>query len=209
MEHLVQLFRALANRRRIEILRLLCVLGELKVSAIAEAASLGLTIVSGHLKVLAAAGIVWRRRSGRAVYYRLAGSAADGVTATALSVLRDTFRTVGQREPRRVAHADRAESTTRSDAALFASFTAFTHPRRLQILRHLAREGARGVRQMCGALAMSPPACLRHLDKLGRRAFVRRRAAGRDVAYMQAAGRGPVARSLLRAVLEAVGAAPE
>ena len=46
MEHLVQLFRALANRRRIEILRLLCVLGELKVSAIAEAASLCLTIVS-------------------------------------------------------------------------------------------------------------------------------------------------------------------
>ena len=28
MEHLVQLFRALANRRRIVILRLLCVLGE-------------------------------------------------------------------------------------------------------------------------------------------------------------------------------------
>jgi len=205
MEHVVQLFRALANRRRIAILRLLCVLGELKVSAIAEAASLGLTIVSGHLKLLVAAGILWRRRSGRAVYYRLAGSAADGVTATALSVLRDTFRALGSREPRRVARADRAESRTRSDVALFASFTAFTHPRRLQILRHLAREGARGIPEMCAALAMSPPACLRHLDKLARRGFIRRRAVGRSVAYEQTRGHGSVARSLLGAVLEAVG----
>ena len=65
MEFLVRLFRALANRRRIAVLRLLCVLGETHVSEIAEATSLGMTIVSGHLALLAGVGLLWRRRSGR------------------------------------------------------------------------------------------------------------------------------------------------
>lgn len=55
MEFIVQLFRALANRERIKVLRLLAVFREMRVSAIARATRVRLSAISGHLKVLSAA----------------------------------------------------------------------------------------------------------------------------------------------------------
>ncbi len=204
MEFLVQLFRALANRSRIRMLRLLAVLSEVNVSGLARATTLEISLVSSHLKILAAAGLVWRRRSGRVVWYRLAEHAGNPVTATTLGLLTRVFRHVPHTNPKQVAAGDQADSAVRSDAALFASFTAFTHPRRLQIIRHLAREGAASPRELSAHLSMSRNACARHLDKLQRRGVVRQTGSRRRPAYALTNGRGHVLRAVLRAVRDFV-----
>ena len=202
MEFIVQLFRALANHTRIRVLRLLAVLGEMTVSQLAEAVALESSLVSGHLRVLAAAGLVWRRRSGRAVAYRLAERAGNPVTAAALEVLQQVFRAIRATDPKRIALADQTGSPTSSDAALFACFTAFTHPRRLQILRHLAHHGAASPAELATCLSMSMCACLRHLAKLERRGVLRRRTRRRRTRCSLAQGSGAVHRTLVTAVRE-------
>lgn len=172
MEFIVQLFRALANHERIKILRLLAVLGEMTVSDIAEALELALPLVSGHLKVLSAAGLVWRRRSGRSVAYRLAERAGNTVTMTALRTLLEAFRGIAKDKPRTVATADQVDSAVTSDAALFACFTAFTHPRRLQIIGALSRQKAASAVELSASLSMSRRASERHLEKLERRQVI-------------------------------------
>lgn len=202
MEFIVRLFRSLANRERIRILRLLSVFEEMNVSEIADAIEVVLTAVSGHLKVLAAAGVVWRRRSGRVVNYRLAEHAGNMVTGTALRIVRQTFSKVAADDPRKVVRADRSDSHTDSDAALFACFTAFTHPRRLQIIRHLVSEGEAAHRELTAKLSMSQRACHRHLGKLERRQFV---CSGHDqgrAAYTLTHPEGKAQRLLLRAVCD-------
>jgi len=178
MEFLVALFRALANRSRIRILRLLAVLGQTNVTQIADAIGVEASRTSAHLKILAAVGLIWRRRSGRVVGYYLAEEATHPVTAAVVEVLRQVFRGVTATDPSVVAHADRQDSDTCSDAALFACFTAFTHPRRLQIIRHLARKGTVASAALVPALSMSPSALHRHLEKLERRGLLSVRAGG-------------------------------
>ena len=206
METIVRLFRVLANLRRIQALRLLAVLGELPVMQIAWATGLAPARLSAHLGLLAAVGLVWRRRSGRTVHYRLAEQPGSPVAATALRALVAVFAVVDDGDPRRVARAGQAESPTHSDGALFACFTAFTHPRRLQVIRYLEREGTASLTELTAALAMSPRACLRHLDKLERRGFLRCRARARRTSYALAAGKGHLQRTMLRAVCERLAA---
>jgi len=202
MEFIVQLFRAAANYRRIRVLRLLAVLGEVTVSEIARATSIESSLISAHLKILAAAGLVWRRRSGARVGYRLAESSSNRVTAAVVQAVAAVFAAVAETKPRRVAAADQADSPTGSDAALFACFTAFTHPRRLQIIRHLARHKTASLGELMARLSMSLPACLRHLDKLERRGVIRRARPRKRGGYALRSGSGPVQKELLRAVRE-------
>jgi ArsR family transcriptional regulator len=183
MEVTVSLFRALANDTRIRILRVLTCLGEQKVSAIAQAVALRPSLVSSHLRVLSAAGVVWKRRSGRTVYYRIAESPSREVVGDVIAVLRDVFRHIRAIDPRQVAASDQAQSEVRSDKALFACFTAFTHPRRLQVIRHLARRGALPAAALCEQLSMSPQACNRHVAKLTRRGYMRTVGRGRERGY--------------------------
>jgi DNA-binding transcriptional ArsR family regulator len=72
MEATVRLFRTLANHRRLRLLRLLVVLKECRVSQLIDATGVSAGAVSNDLRALSVCGVVWRRRSGRAVYYRLA-----------------------------------------------------------------------------------------------------------------------------------------
>ena len=200
MEFIVQLFRALANRERIRILRLVSVLGEMNVSAIAQATRLELSLVSAHLRILSAAGLVWRRRSGRTVGYRPAERAGNPVTTAALRSIQSAFRSVHDRKPEVVANADATDSPTESDVALFACFTAFTHPRRLQIIRRVAQKDAASLTELATGLSMCPRSCLSHLAKLERRGFIRRRVTGHRTAYALCKGEGTMQRALLEAV---------
>ena len=209
MEFIAQLFRALANRARIRILRLLTVIGEMSVTQIGEATGVEASLISGHLRVLASAGLVWRRRSGRIVRYRLAEKAGNPVTAAVLRMLPHAFGWVDSKKPATVAAADRAGHDTDSDAALFACFTAFTHPRRLQIIRHLARHGTTPSTELGASLSMSMPACMRHLAKLHRRGFLRRKSVARRGHYALAGGQGRVQRTVLRAVRQHVVASTD
>ena len=196
MEFIVELFRALANRERIRVLRVLVVFRELSVTEIAEATKLNLTALSGHLKVLAAAGVVWRRRSGRVVYYRLAEDAGNPVTGTALVLLRELWASLPPNKPESVICADQSDSPSNSDAALFACFTAFTHPRRLQIIRHLACGPGATVADIARRLSMSCRACFRHVSKLERRKFVIGQREGKKVTYCLAVGQGEIERRI-------------
>ena len=200
MEFIVQLFRALANRTRIRILRLVCVLGELNAASIARALSLRPPGLSAHLRALAGSGLLWRRRSGRFVKYGLAERSRHPVVAAALRALHGVFGALRAESAKRVARADQADSPVSSDVALFACFTAFTHPRRLQILRYLVRRGPAGLPELVRQLSMSPRACLRHLSKLKRRGYIQCRAAGRRTTYALSEAPGPLQRELFRAL---------
>ncbi len=94
MEFIVQLFRALANRERIRVLRLITVCGETSVSQIAEAMQMPGNLISAHLKVLAAAGLLWGRRSGRTGGYHLSRPAGNLGTGAVLGMLPHTVCTV-------------------------------------------------------------------------------------------------------------------
>ena len=71
VEHIAELFRALADPSRLAILRALLG-GPKSVSAIVAAAGVQQANTSKHLAVLAAAGIVSRTREGTSVIYAIA-----------------------------------------------------------------------------------------------------------------------------------------
>ena len=200
MERTCRLFRILANRQRIRVLRLLAVAGELRLMQIAEAIATSPPRACAHLDRMTGVGLLWRRRSGSAVYYRLAESPADPVVATVLDALRRVFKSVTGRDPRRIAAAEQSSSQTDSDKALFAFFTGFTHPRRLQIVRYLIGHETAAPRTLRGALRMSWPACQRHLAKLRRRGILVRRTQGREATYALRKARGTVQKTVSQAV---------
>jgi len=68
---MVQIFRALANEERLEILRLLKATKELKAQDVQKHFFLEQSTTSHHLNMLVKAGITATRKSGRNVYHRL------------------------------------------------------------------------------------------------------------------------------------------
>jgi len=200
VERTCRLFRILANRQRIRMLRLLAVAGELRLMQIAKALSTSPPRACAHLDRMTGVGLLWRRRSGSAAYYRLAESPADPVVSAVLDALRRVFRSVRGRDPQRIVDAEQSSSETDSDKALFACFTGFTHPRRLQIVRHLIRHGAAGPDALRAALRMSSPACQRHLAKLQSRGFLVRRTRGPEATYALGKARGTVQQAVWQAV---------
>lgn len=69
--------------------------------------------------------------------------------------------------------AEAGEATrTAVNNALIKCFTAYTHLRRLLLLRYLARRGACTAEQLCAQLNMSAAAVQRHLRKLQRRSLL-------------------------------------
>ena len=79
-EQFARVGKALASPTRLELLDLLAQ-GERGVEDLAGAAGLRLSNASAQLQVLASAGLATCRRSGRRVYYRLAGDAAGLLAA--------------------------------------------------------------------------------------------------------------------------------
>ncbi|NQT88261.1 metalloregulator ArsR/SmtB family transcription factor [bacterium] len=205
MEPTARLFRTLANNGRLRILRLLVVLKECRVGEIIEATGMLPTTVSTHLRILSVCGLIWKRRSGGAVYYRVADAPSNPLTQAVLSVLECTFRRVRERDPRLVAECDQVRSREHSDAALFALFTAFTHPRRLQIILHLSRNGPICLAALGEGLDMSRPAVWRHTAKLEHRGIIRN-VGTEKVTVCELASEGRSLRSrVVRAVLASLG----
>ena len=71
IEHVAERFRTLGDATRLSILQTLRQRGELNVGEICEALDASQANVSKHLRTLAEAGIVSRRREGTAAYYRI------------------------------------------------------------------------------------------------------------------------------------------
>jgi len=72
MKHLEKFFKALANRRRLAIIKALSKNKELGVAEIAEQINLSFTSTSKHLRLLHQLDILDRRQESLTVYYRLA-----------------------------------------------------------------------------------------------------------------------------------------
>ncbi|OGF62202.1 hypothetical protein A2926_00070 [Candidatus Giovannonibacteria bacterium RIFCSPLOWO2_01_FULL_44_40] len=76
MKNLERLLKALANRRRLEILKVLKKEreGELSVGEIAERIGLSFKATSRHLSILIGADILEKEQRGLRVFYKLAAS---------------------------------------------------------------------------------------------------------------------------------------
>ena len=81
MKNYERMLKAVANRRRLAILRYLGREKEARVGAIAGAIKLSFKATSRHLQQLAAADIVERRQHGLEMWYRIGKSPAPPVKA--------------------------------------------------------------------------------------------------------------------------------
>ncbi len=147
--------RALANPRRLRCLRAVLRCPGLAVGEVASAAKLPQDQASLCLRALQARGLLHGARDGRWVrYYPL----PDPLVPTAAPILAGVSRALAKG---RVA-----------DRALIRCLTAFTHPRRLCILRLLKRGGAVTSGSLLRTGRMSEAALFRHLNKLAARGIV-------------------------------------
>lgn len=97
MPDLLQIHKALADETRLRLVRLL-VRSPLNVNEILAILQMGQSRVSRHLRILAEAGLVTRRREGTWIYYERAAEPASALVA-------DTLRLLGEHE-RALAHYD-------------------------------------------------------------------------------------------------------
>lgn len=93
MRELEQRFKGLADQTRLRILNLL-IHGELCVCDIQYVLESSQPNVSRHLTYLKNSGLVFDRREGARMYYRLA-QANEGVNKLLFAFLRDVFRNSG------------------------------------------------------------------------------------------------------------------
>jgi len=74
MKKLQSIFRAMANRRRMEIVRMLLARKEMSVGAIARVLKLSLPAISRHLYALTQADFLESRQEGLTIFYRIANN---------------------------------------------------------------------------------------------------------------------------------------
>lgn len=146
--------RVLANRNRLRMLALLQRSPGLTVTAVAAELKLGLPVASLSLRALETSGFLTSTRRGSRVHYRLR-TVPDG---DALRPLVEALR----------------EALSGGEAAVdqvFRIATAFTHPRRIEMIRqlHNAPQDSERLRVACKASAV---AATRHLRKLRTRGVI-------------------------------------
>lgn len=175
MQLIVSVCRVLASRPRLRLLRSIHAQPGLTVEALAAAVALPAAGASRHLRLLANYQLVKATPQGRYVHYAPAPPRSTGQRfLRELQVyLRDML---GARQPGNVWTKLCAEAREPTWEAVFdvllKLFTAYTHPRRLYLLRFLAGQGASTTGHLCEQLKMSAAAAHRHLHKLQRRALL-------------------------------------
>ena len=175
MQLIVSVCRVLASRPRLRLLRSIHAQPDLTVEALAAAVALPAASASRHLRLLANYQLVRATPHGRYVHYAPAQPRSTGnrFLRDLQAYLRDML---GATQPGNVLAQLCAETREPSwDSvydALFKLFTAYTHLRRLFLLRYLARQGASTTGRLCEQLKMSAAAAHRHLHKLRRRALL-------------------------------------
>jgi DNA-binding transcriptional ArsR family regulator len=148
--------RVLANRTRLNILRSLFNKPGQSVENVAGVFSIGMPLASRYLRDLNARGLLKARRVGRRVCY---WPYADESMRQARALFEALWITMS-REKRPVDF-------------VFHKATAFTHPRRIAIVKELAGRPMR-LCEIQRRASISAPAAKRHLRKLVDRGFVRR-----------------------------------
>jgi DNA-binding transcriptional ArsR family regulator len=147
------------------------------VSAVAAALGFPVSLTSNYLRILNARGLLRVRRESRWVMYRVGPDPSVPDTRELVAALQGSLR--GRR--------DRTKS-------VFRAATAFTHVRREQIFRLLAREGVLRPSVIRVRTGISKDALSRHLEKLRSRRMIVRVTSG----YACARPQGPLAATLAR-----------
>ncbi len=186
-EIIVRVLRTIACRTRLRILSLLATGEESTPSQIARALRLDPDLVSAHLTRLDSAGLVCRRRSG--VHCYCAARSPYGERALSGQLAEWLYAAFKGAPPSAAgasslprAHHGTADGARRAAGEAFDAATAFTHLRRLQILRRLAGGAAVDLLVLSRELRMSPAAVSRHVAKLARRGYATTSPQGRRCA---------------------------
>lgn len=171
--------RALANRRRLRLLGFVMGRTSVRVTDAARELDWAVPAASQSFRLLNSRGLLRAARRGREVLYRVGDDPALPETRVLLRALRSSL---GKRR--------------KSIEAVFNACTGFTHPRRIVLVRVVAR-GACRLRDIRAAAGVSKLAAIRHLDKLVRRGYLTKRHGG----YAIARPSSPLAQSLLNLAL--------
>jgi len=147
--------RALANLNRLRCLRIVLEQPAVTVGEIAERLSLSVCYASQVLRALQARGLLAARRESRWVR----DVAHPDPLVVGSSLLLTALNRALLKE-------------CRSDASLIRTLTAFTHVRRLEILRLLQVRSPLGAEDIQAHTRISSPALSRHLKKLSQRGMV-------------------------------------
>jgi DNA-binding transcriptional ArsR family regulator len=145
--------RVLANRTRLKMFGLLVDHPRLTVSQVASRSGISEPLASQYLRALNARSLLVPKRRGLWVHYRPATSEETGEPIA--TPLRMKFGR-GQKPI----------------DLIFRLSTAFTHPRRVEILRAL-KQRPRTLAELRQVTGVPRPSLLRHLHKLITRGFVR------------------------------------
>jgi len=149
--------RALANLNRLQIFSHLLKHDRCSVTDVAGTLGLSLPVASLYLRALNARGLLMAERVGRFVYYRVGANKSVHGAETLVRVLRETL------------------GKGQSSEQIFRDLTAFTHPRRVDIVRTLRHSGYMQPAELRRLCRMSRRAARRHISKLERRGLIVRR----------------------------------
>ena len=147
--------RVLANAGRIKCLKVVLEQPGSTVGEVAACACLAENLASEHLRALQARGLIQAFRKSRWVHYApmpdpLVPSARPLLTALRQALLTEKM----------------------AESEIIHTLTAFTHPRRLAILRYLQKTERACAEDIAAATRISLPALSRHLSKLAARRLV-------------------------------------
>jgi DNA-binding transcriptional ArsR family regulator len=150
--------RVLANRERIRMLQIVAgTPSGLSVSSIAATAEVLPSRASVHLRLLNSRGLLSAKRSGRWVLYRLEPDSSIPESKDLINGLKQAF----QNNPEPVEQ-------------IYRMTTAFTHPRRIAMVKLLDAKGPLLLDRLAVVTGYSSDALRRHLAKLEDRGVVYR-----------------------------------
>lgn len=147
--------RVIACETRLQLLWHIFEEGELSVNPARVLVGISQPSASTQLKALGERGLIVPRREDMRVIYRAEANSAVDFAAELLDALRKCFQ------------------TSMSFKTVIWQATAFTHERRIEIVRALNGKQLSSMK-LLDATGMSSTALSRHLDKLERRGFVKR-----------------------------------
>ena len=182
MDLVISLCRLLANERRLCLHHAVWKQPGISVGSLAEELRLVQPKVSSHLRLMAGFQLLDLRPSGRQVHVHLPPSGlptTDFVRAVHRLVTR-TWTTMADANPTHTnvwdwlgtEEGDEAPAWEHAAARMISCLTAYTHLRRLLLLRCLRHGGLLTQEQLAEGIGMSSSAASRQLLKLTRRGLV-------------------------------------
>jgi DNA-binding transcriptional ArsR family regulator len=169
--------RVLANEQRLKLLYALFEKGEQCVFELAEKTGMSESQASIHLRALNSRGLILQRRSRMRVLYHAEANQEVESAPRLLDALHTCYH---QKIP---------------IPSLIRQATAFTHPRRIEIIQCIPQSGATKDR-LSEKTKISLPALSRHLKKLKMRGFV----TGGNNQYSKAVPEDAFSQAILRSI---------